>query len=115
MTAQTGLAFVIVQHLSPDFKSLMDEFLSRRTFLPVHQVTEGMELDWAKGGLGVGLTLVRLVAELHGGTVPGQSDGPGQPVHGAPLRGAARGGRGRQAGLAGRPRGDPKERRRQGQ
>jgi two-component system CheB/CheR fusion protein len=30
----SGMAFVVVQHLSPDFKSLMDEILGRRTPLP---------------------------------------------------------------------------------
>ena len=38
----TGMAFVVVQHLSPDFKSLMDELLARWTEMPIHRVTEGM-------------------------------------------------------------------------
>jgi len=38
----TGMAFVIVQHLSPDFKSLMDELLARHTPLPIHLVEDGM-------------------------------------------------------------------------
>jgi chemotaxis response regulator CheB len=33
----TGLAFVVVQHLSPDFKSLIDELLARRTDIPICQ------------------------------------------------------------------------------
>ena len=33
----TGMAFVVLQHLSPDFKSLMDELLSRRTALRILQ------------------------------------------------------------------------------
>lgn len=40
----TGMAFVIVQHLSPDFKSLMDELLSRWTTMPVHRVDDGMQV-----------------------------------------------------------------------
>lgn len=36
----TGMAFVIVQHLSPDHKSLMVDLLSKRTSLPVMQVEE---------------------------------------------------------------------------
>jgi two-component system CheB/CheR fusion protein len=41
----TGMAFVVVQHLSPDFKSLMNEILSRRTRLPVRMVEDGMAVE----------------------------------------------------------------------
>ena len=41
----SGMAFVVVQHLSPDFKSLMDEILSRRTKLPVHLVADGVQVE----------------------------------------------------------------------
>src|SRR5687767_6052084 len=41
----TGMAFVIVQHLSPDFKSLMDELLARHTSLPIHLVEDGMPVE----------------------------------------------------------------------
>ncbi len=41
----TGMAFVIVQHLSPDFRSLMDELLARHTELPIHLVEDGMPVE----------------------------------------------------------------------
>jgi len=40
--ADTGIAFVVIQHLSPDFKSLMDELLARYTKMPIHRVEDGM-------------------------------------------------------------------------
>ena len=43
--SDTGLAFVVVQHLSPDFKSLMDELLSRHTKIRIHRVSDGMEVE----------------------------------------------------------------------
>ena len=39
-----GCAFVVVQHLSPDFKSMMDELLKKHTNMPTHQATEGETL-----------------------------------------------------------------------
>ena len=39
-----GMAFVVLQHLSPDFESRMDELLGRQTTLPIHRVTDGMEV-----------------------------------------------------------------------
>ncbi len=44
MPADSGGAFVIVQHLSPDFKSLMKEILQRHTHMEIHRVEDGMEL-----------------------------------------------------------------------
>ncbi len=44
MPVETGLAFVVVQHLSPDYKSLMDELLARYTKIPIQIVSDGMEI-----------------------------------------------------------------------
>jgi two-component system CheB/CheR fusion protein len=41
----TGMAFVVIQHLSPDFKSLMDELLARRTRLPVRQAVHETRVE----------------------------------------------------------------------
>lgn len=42
---KTGMAFVVVQHLSPDFRSLMDEILARRTPLPISLVEDSMFVE----------------------------------------------------------------------
>ncbi len=41
MPENSGMAFVVVQHLSPDFKSLMDELLARHTRMPIHRAENG--------------------------------------------------------------------------
>ena len=41
----TGAAFVVVQHLSPDHKSMMNTLLSRHTQMPVIMVEEDMALQ----------------------------------------------------------------------
>ncbi|NTW48300.1 MAG: PAS domain-containing protein [Chlorobiales bacterium] len=45
MPHETNMAFVVVQHLSPDFKSLMDELLARHTRMPIHRVIDGIEVE----------------------------------------------------------------------
>ena len=44
MPSGLGFAFVVVQHLSPDFESLMDELLARHTDMAIHRVIDGMEV-----------------------------------------------------------------------
>ncbi|WP_299076888.1 chemotaxis protein CheB [uncultured Paraglaciecola sp.] len=41
----TGHAYIIVQHLSPDFKSMMSELLSRHTELPIETLEDGMVIQ----------------------------------------------------------------------
>jgi two-component system CheB/CheR fusion protein len=43
--ADIGMAFVVVQHLSPDFESRMDELLARHTKLPTRLVTDGIAVE----------------------------------------------------------------------
>lgn len=38
-------AFVVIQHLSPNFKSLMKELLERKTQLPVYEIADGITLE----------------------------------------------------------------------
>ena len=45
MPYDTGMAFVVIQHLSPDFKSLMDELLARYTDLPIYRAEDGMRVE----------------------------------------------------------------------
>lgn len=40
MPCDTGMAFVVIQHLSPDFKTMMDELLARHTIMPVLLATD---------------------------------------------------------------------------
>ncbi|HTB78058.1 MAG TPA: chemotaxis protein CheB [Polyangiaceae bacterium] len=42
---ESGMAYVVVQHLSPDFRSLMDELLARHTQLPIKLVEDGMTVE----------------------------------------------------------------------
>lgn len=45
MPSDTRMAFVVVQHLSPDFKSLMDELLARHTKIPIQRVEESTRVE----------------------------------------------------------------------
>ena len=45
MPAQNGMAFVVAQHLSPDFKSLMDQLLGRHTRMVIRRVENGMPVE----------------------------------------------------------------------
>ncbi|MBM7706258.1 chemotaxis protein CheB [Chryseomicrobium aureum] len=45
LPSSTGMAYIVVQHLSPDFKSLMDELLARYTKMPVLLAEAGMKVE----------------------------------------------------------------------
>ncbi|MGR3491957.1 MAG: chemotaxis protein CheB, partial [Shimia sp.] len=40
-----GLAYVIIQHLSPDFRSLMDQLLARHSSMPIQRARDGMQIE----------------------------------------------------------------------
>ncbi|HPR73862.1 MAG TPA: chemotaxis protein CheB [Bacteroidales bacterium] len=42
-STNSGCTYIVVQHLSPDYKSLMDELLARVTKLPIHVIEDGMD------------------------------------------------------------------------
>ena len=45
MPADTGMAFVVVQHLSPDFKTLMAELLARYSDMEISLAVDGEEVE----------------------------------------------------------------------
>ncbi|MDY0254311.1 MAG: chemotaxis protein CheB [Tenuifilaceae bacterium] len=44
MPPDTNLTFVVIQHQSPDYKSLMDELLARHTTIPIQVAGDGMPI-----------------------------------------------------------------------
>ncbi len=44
MPPETGMAFVIIQHLSPNFKSIMASLLAKHTRMTVNEIEDGMTL-----------------------------------------------------------------------
>ena len=45
MPPSSPLAFIVIQHLSPDYKSLMVELLSKKTSIPVQRAEDGMVVE----------------------------------------------------------------------
>jgi len=45
LPADTGMAFVLVQHLHPDYKSALTAILTRETGMPVSEVTDGVTIE----------------------------------------------------------------------
>lgn len=44
LPSNTGMSFVIIQHLSPDFKSLMPELLAKHTKMKIYTAEENLEI-----------------------------------------------------------------------
>ncbi len=45
MPTDSGMAFIVLQHLSPDFRSLMDELLARHTKMTIRKAQDDMEVE----------------------------------------------------------------------
>lgn len=45
MPIDNGLAFVVIQHLSPDYRSMMDELLARQTKMKIFIIDDGMYIE----------------------------------------------------------------------
>ena len=45
LPSNTGMAFVIIQHLAPDHKSLLAEILGKYSVMPVTEITDGMRVE----------------------------------------------------------------------
>lgn len=41
----TGMAFIVVQHLSKSYKSILDQLLTNYTFMPVVRITEDIKVE----------------------------------------------------------------------
>jgi hypothetical protein len=45
MPPDSGMAFVLIQHLNPDHRSLLPELIARETPMPVREIEDGMEVE----------------------------------------------------------------------
>ncbi len=45
LPVDTGMAFVLIQHLAPDHKSLLTEILAKKTKMPVSEVVDGVVVE----------------------------------------------------------------------
>ena len=45
LPSNTGMAFVIIQHLAPDHKSLLSDILGKYTVMPVREAKDGMRVE----------------------------------------------------------------------
>src|SRR6059058_3356913 len=45
VAGNTGLSFVIIQHLSPDYKSLLVELVGKHTQMAVFEAADGMAIQ----------------------------------------------------------------------
>ncbi|WP_240722737.1 CheR family methyltransferase [Poseidonocella sp. HB161398] len=78
---ETGWCFVVVQHLSPDYKSMMHELLSRRSPLKIRHIDDGVALAADTIFLNRPSTLATLEGEAFRTQAYGSPDGtPNLPI-----------------------------------
>ena len=77
MPADSGCAFVIIQHLSPDFRSLMDELLARHSSMPIHRIEDGMQIEPNS----IYLNTPRTVMTIHGSRLKVEQIDPRDTVY----------------------------------
>ncbi len=77
MPTDRGMAFVVIQHLSPDFKSLMDELLARFTTMAIHRVSDPVVMQSNT----IYLLPPRKEMVMEGGTLVVQNKPDAQSLH----------------------------------
>jgi two-component system CheB/CheR fusion protein len=45
LPADTGMSFVLIQHMDPTHESMLPRLLAKATPMPVHEVTDGMAVE----------------------------------------------------------------------
>ncbi len=77
MPVDSGCAFVIIQHLSPDFRSLMDELLARHSSMKIHRIEDGMQIEPNS----IYLNTPRTVMTIHGNQLKVEQIDPKEMVY----------------------------------
>lgn len=75
-----GIAYVVIQHLSPDHRSHMDELLGRKTTLPIVHIEDGMIVRPDQIYLAPPRTAVQLATGRFRTKPLTLEDGPGHPI-----------------------------------
>ncbi|QBF33036.1 CheR family methyltransferase [Thalassococcus sp. S3] len=78
---EPGIAYVVVQHLSPDYRSMMNELLARRSSLPILHIDDGMQI----AANTVYLNRPNMYVELEGDTFRTSSYADGEDLPHLPI------------------------------
>lgn len=76
-----GWCFIVIQHLSPDYRSMMDELLARKTRLAIRHIEDGLEIAPDT----IFLNRPNMRAGLQGNTLRTASYGPEDSVPHLPI------------------------------